>query len=225
MALVAVVLAACQASSGSSGVSVVDDAALSAYLQSITDEVSGNSTYHVVVYDADFAQAFALPRDEIALTLGLLAFIHNEAELACVLGHEIAHHRLGDVSDFFGGEASPPIDAAPACLDIAFSNAISRAPTSCRRAGSTSPEWWPTRRTMESSRWRGTFIPEPQMFNVGGATSVALESLGMGAGLISVPGDEDIYRIDGSAGTTLSLNVLEIDRRIFFGHFLAFGRG
>jgi hypothetical protein len=40
-----------------------------------------------------------------------------------------------------------------------------------------------------------------------------------------VPGDEDIYRIDGSAGTTLSLNVLEIDRRIFFGHFLAFGRG
>ncbi|MBW2214310.1 MAG: VWD domain-containing protein, partial [Deltaproteobacteria bacterium] len=110
-ALVAVVLAACQASSGSSGVSVVDDAALNAYLQSITDEVAGDSTYRVVVYDADFAQAFALPRDEIALTLGMLAFIHNEAELACVLGHEIAHHRLGDVSEFFGGEASPPIDA------------------------------------------------------------------------------------------------------------------
>jgi hypothetical protein len=110
--LLAGTLVGCQPSSGSSGVSVVVDAALSAYLQSITDEVSGDSTYHVVVYDADFAQAFALPRDEIALTLGMLAFIHNEAELACVLGHEIAHHRLGDVSDFFGGEASPPIDAS-----------------------------------------------------------------------------------------------------------------
>ncbi|MGB8221192.1 MAG: M48 family metalloprotease [Polyangiales bacterium] len=109
--LVTLALAACDGSGGSSGVSVVEDAALSAYLQSIADEVAGDSRYRVVVYDADFAQAFALPEDEIALTLGLLRFIDNEAELACVLGHEIAHHRLGDVSDFFGGNASPPVDA------------------------------------------------------------------------------------------------------------------
>jgi predicted Zn-dependent protease len=42
----------------------------------------------------------------------MLRFIDNEAELACVLGHEIAHHRLGHVVDFFGTEASPPIDAS-----------------------------------------------------------------------------------------------------------------
>jgi hypothetical protein len=110
--LVAMALAACESSGSTSGGSVVDDAALSAYLQSVTDEVAGESTYRVIVYDADFAQAFALPGNEIALTLGMLTFIHNEAELACVLGHEIAHHRLGDVTDFFGTEASPPIDAS-----------------------------------------------------------------------------------------------------------------
>jgi len=102
---------ACKSSGGSSKASVVNDAALSAYLQSVSDEVAGgsDSTYRVVVYDADFAQAFALPGDEIAVTLGMLGFIQTQAELACVLGHEIAHHQLGHVTDFFGGDASPPI--------------------------------------------------------------------------------------------------------------------
>jgi hypothetical protein len=111
-ALVAAALAACQASDGSSGTSVVDDAALTAYLQAIADQVAGDSSVRVVVYDADFAQAFALPGDEIALTRGMLAFIHSEAEIACVLGHEIAHHRLGHVSEFFASGASPAIDAS-----------------------------------------------------------------------------------------------------------------
>jgi len=103
-------LVGCKSSSDSSTPpSVFDDAAITAYVQSVADAVAGDSTYRVIVYDAEFVQAFALPGDEIGLTTGLLKFIHNEAELACVLGHEIAHYQLGHVSDFFGGEASPPV--------------------------------------------------------------------------------------------------------------------
>jgi predicted Zn-dependent protease len=101
----------CQSSSGpSSDTRVVDNAALVAYLQSLTDEVAGDSSYRVSVYNADFAQAFALPGGEIALTVGMLAFIQNQAELACVLGHEIAHHQLGHVADLYGTDPSPSVD-------------------------------------------------------------------------------------------------------------------
>jgi hypothetical protein len=62
-------------------------------------------------------------------------------------------------------------------------------------------------------------VPEPQVFYVGAATSAPLATLGEGAGVISVPGDKDIYQIDGRAGTTLSLSAIEIDGRLFFGHW------
>jgi len=50
-----------------------------------------NLTWHFVVLDTDGVNAFAAPGGYIHVTRGALALIGNEAELAGVLGHEIAH--------------------------------------------------------------------------------------------------------------------------------------
>ncbi|MGD8825909.1 MAG: hypothetical protein PVI24_13075 [Myxococcales bacterium] len=51
----ALVLAQTACGSSSSSTPAIDEGPLVAYLQSISDEVSGDSRYRVVVYDADFA--------------------------------------------------------------------------------------------------------------------------------------------------------------------------
>jgi len=48
-------------------------------------------TYHFFVLDTKMINAFAAPGGYIYVTTGMLGFLNNEAELACVLGHEIAH--------------------------------------------------------------------------------------------------------------------------------------
>jgi predicted Zn-dependent protease len=50
-----------------------------------------NLTWHFVVLDTDGVNAFAAPGGYIHVTRGALALIRDEAELAGVLGHEIAH--------------------------------------------------------------------------------------------------------------------------------------
>ena len=45
--------------------------------------------FHVV--DAYFPNAFALPGGQVFLTTGMLRFLESEAELAAILGHEMAH--------------------------------------------------------------------------------------------------------------------------------------
>lgn len=47
--------------------------------------------WHFTVVDATAVNAFALPGGYIYITRGLLAYLHDEAELAGVLGHEIGH--------------------------------------------------------------------------------------------------------------------------------------
>ncbi len=47
--------------------------------------------YHFYIIDSPILNAFALPGGYIYITRGLLADIENEAQLACVLGHEIGH--------------------------------------------------------------------------------------------------------------------------------------
>ena len=48
-------------------------------------------TWTFVVLDTDGVNAFAAPGGFVHVTRGLLAMLRNEAELATVLGHEIAH--------------------------------------------------------------------------------------------------------------------------------------
>src|SRR5262245_4621005 len=47
--------------------------------------------WHFTVVDSPVVNAFAIPGGYIYLTRGILAYIHNEAELAAVMGHEIGH--------------------------------------------------------------------------------------------------------------------------------------
>lgn len=47
--------------------------------------------WHFAVLDTDAVDAFAAPGGYVFVTSGLLLRLHNEAELAAVLGHEISH--------------------------------------------------------------------------------------------------------------------------------------
>jgi len=47
--------------------------------------------YEFHVIDSSEINAFALPGGQIFVTTGMLAFARSEAELACILGHEISH--------------------------------------------------------------------------------------------------------------------------------------
>ena len=61
-----------------------------------TDERDGVD-YHFYVVDADIVNAFAAPGGFVYITTGLILEADNEAEVASVVGHEIAHvaHRHG----------------------------------------------------------------------------------------------------------------------------------
>lgn len=73
-----------------------EDDALQAYVQAVGDKVAAASHrpelyYRFTVLDRPEINAFALPGGYIYIFRGLLAFLNSEAELAAVLGHEIAH--------------------------------------------------------------------------------------------------------------------------------------
>ncbi len=58
--------------------------------------------WRFTVLDSPEVNAFALPGGRIYITRGLMAYLHSEAELAAVLGHEIGHitarHAVNQVS-------------------------------------------------------------------------------------------------------------------------------
>lgn len=82
-----------------------EDAALTAYVERVAEEVLQTSAYSDVstpaevrstpfvfrVLDSPVVNAFALPGGFIYVTRGLLSYLENEAQLAVVLGHEIGH--------------------------------------------------------------------------------------------------------------------------------------
>ena len=77
-------------------IGLVDDASIAAYLSRVGQRVAAHSprkdmTYRFHVVDMSDANAFALPGGYIYVSRGLLALTNSEAELAGVLGHEIAH--------------------------------------------------------------------------------------------------------------------------------------
>src|SRR5258708_37781369 len=50
-----------------------------------------NLPWHFTVVDVPAINAFALPGGYIYITRGILPFLDDESQLACVLGHEIGH--------------------------------------------------------------------------------------------------------------------------------------
>jgi len=75
---------------------VAQDAAIHKYVTlvgSVVVKKSNRSSlpFHFIVLDTDGVNAFAAPGGFIHITRGALSLMKNEAELAGVLGHEIAH--------------------------------------------------------------------------------------------------------------------------------------
>ena len=75
---------------------VYDDAELQRYVSNVGMRLARvserpNLPWQFVVVDEPAVNAFALPGGYIYLTRGILAFLHDEEQLAGVLGHEIAH--------------------------------------------------------------------------------------------------------------------------------------
>ena len=84
---------------------IYDDPGLQSYVERIGEEVLAeshlrredaneayrNTEFTFRVLDSPVINAFALPGGYIYLTRGLLAHLENEAQLAMVLGHEVAH--------------------------------------------------------------------------------------------------------------------------------------
>lgn len=75
---------------------LVDRAALEEYVQAVGQRLAQQSprqdvTYAFHVIDTPEPNAFALPGGYVYITRGLLVLLNSEDELACVVGHEIAH--------------------------------------------------------------------------------------------------------------------------------------
>ena len=75
---------------------VLQDAALTKYVSLVGNVLAKASTrpdlkWEFIVLDTDGVNAFAAPGGLVHITKGALGLIKNEAELAGVLGHEIAH--------------------------------------------------------------------------------------------------------------------------------------
>ena len=77
-------------------VRLLDDPEITYYVQTIGQKLARNShwpdlSYHIKVIDSKEINAFALPGGYLYVFRGLLDAVDNEAELASVVGHEIAH--------------------------------------------------------------------------------------------------------------------------------------
>ena len=73
-----------------------DDAKVTAYVEHVLANITATletpaQPYRITVLDSPIVNAFALPGGYTYVTRGLLALANSEAELAGVIGHEIAH--------------------------------------------------------------------------------------------------------------------------------------
>ena len=59
------------------------------------DVVNADMPFSFHVVNAVYVNAYAFPDGTVAITRGMLAELENEAQLAAVLGHEIAHVNCG----------------------------------------------------------------------------------------------------------------------------------
>ncbi|MGB1139835.1 MAG: M48 family metalloprotease [Halioglobus sp.] len=110
-----------------------DDKQLQAYVDKIGQRLVKHSdepdmTFTFTVVDSPDINAFALPGGYIYINRGLLAYMDNEAELAGVLGHEIAHvtarhHGRGKAADISNKTAATLIYILTGSGNIASASA------------------------------------------------------------------------------------------------------
>src|SRR5258705_1846430 len=75
---------------------IYGDATMQRYIDEIGQATAGSAgsqdlAWQFKVLDSQLINAFALPGGKIYITRGLLGRLENEAQLAAILGHEIAH--------------------------------------------------------------------------------------------------------------------------------------
>ncbi|MBK7977590.1 MAG: M48 family metalloprotease [Deltaproteobacteria bacterium] len=77
-------------------IGIVEDGPLTAYVAQVGERVAAHSPrkgirYRFQVVDESEPNAFALPGGYVYVSRGILALLNGEDELACILGHEVAH--------------------------------------------------------------------------------------------------------------------------------------
>ncbi|MEZ5196732.1 MAG: M48 family metalloprotease [Bacteroidales bacterium] len=77
-------------------IGIYNDSALTSYVQAVGQRLVGALgespfTFQFHVVDMAEPNAFALPGGYIYISRGLLSLVNDEAELACVMGHEMIH--------------------------------------------------------------------------------------------------------------------------------------
>lgn len=98
-----------------SSIGLVRDAALQAYVQQVGEVValasaSPSLPWQFAVLDDPTPNAFALPGGVVFITRGMLLHLETEAQLAAVLGHEIAHIAARHPLQLLGPALVPPHD-------------------------------------------------------------------------------------------------------------------
>jgi predicted Zn-dependent protease len=92
---------------------VYEDRALQQYVSDVGVRLAQQSErpgllWHFTIVDVPAVNAFALPGGYVYITRGILPFLDDEAQLACVLGHEIGHvtarHAAQQYSNSAGAE-------------------------------------------------------------------------------------------------------------------------
>jgi len=106
---------------------VVDDEALDAYVNQVGAYVASYSDhperrYMFQVLNTDMVNAFAAPGGYILITRGAIKHAQNEAELAHVLAHEIAHVSKKHMFDTIAGMSKDEMEKAAAEADKAALN-------------------------------------------------------------------------------------------------------
>ncbi len=77
-------------------VPIYQDEKLQAYIEEVGQRIAKNSDrpdleYHFTIIDDENVNAFAAPGGYIYINRGILQYLQSEAQLAAVLGHEVAH--------------------------------------------------------------------------------------------------------------------------------------
>jgi predicted Zn-dependent protease len=88
-----------------------EDPAATAYVSAVGSALTPhvrrrNIAYRFHVVQSPLVNAFALPGGEVYVTSGMLGFVKTEAELAAVVGHEIAHVDARHAIDRYRFEAA-----------------------------------------------------------------------------------------------------------------------